>query len=257
MALFKCSFFSQYLAYTTQINVFIPDDSDWRHGETDKKYKVLYLLHGRGDHCDSWVQYSQVAVYAQEHQIAVIMPTAEDSFYVDGVSGKRYFSYLTEELPKFIGKHFRLSEKPEDTYIAGLSMGGYGALKIGLTYPERYQAIGIFSAAIRPDHMPDFHDNDLDRAIIRDNLRRTIGEGELRSADNPYCLLAMQLEKRKTIPTICQYIGTKDFLYEMNQDFRKHLSESGIETCYDEWEGIHDWHFWNVAIEKFLNQIEK
>ena len=257
MALFKCSFFSQYLAYTTQVNVIIPESSDWRSEETNGKYKVLYLLHGRGDNCDSWVQNSQVAVYAQEHQIAVIMPTAEDSFYVDGVSGKRYFSYLTEELPKFIKKHFGLSDRPEDTFIAGLSMGGYGTLKIGLTYPERFKAIGILSAAVRPDHMPDFHDNDLDRAIIRDNLRRTIGEGELRSEDNPYCLLKKQIKEKKALPAIYQYIGTHDFLYEMNQDFRKHLSENGIEAFYAEWEGVHDWHFWNVALEKFLDQIEK
>ena len=257
MALFKCSFYSKYLAYTTAINVIIPENMGWQEEEADKKYKVLYLLHGRGDNCDSWIQYSQIALYAQEYQMAVVMPTAEDSFYVDSVSGKRYFSYLTEELPKYIRKYFQLSDRPEDTFIAGLSMGGYGTLKIGLTYPERFKAIGIMSAAVRPDHMPDFHDNDLDRSIIRDNLRRTIGEGELREKDDPYYLLKKRIKHKNRVPEIYQYIGTDDFLYEMNQDFRSFLNENGVESVYEEWKGIHDWHFWNVALEKFIIQIKK
>lgn len=257
MALFKCSFFSKYLAYTTEINVIIPENMSWQEEEADPKYKVLYLLHGRGDNCDSWIQYSQVSLYAQEYQVAVIMPTAEDSFYVDSISGKRYFSYLTEELPQFIRKHFQLPDRPEDTFIAGLSMGGYGTLKIGLTYPERFKAIGILSAAVRPDHMPDFQDNDRDRLIIRDNLRRTIGESKLREEDNPYNLLGKWIKDKKRVPEIYQYIGTDDFLYEMNRDFRKYLRENGINVFYDEWEGIHDWHFWNAALEKFMNQIKK
>lgn len=257
MALCKCNFYSRYLVYTTEVNLILPETFELREDERDKKTKVLYLLHGRGDNCDSWIQNSQVAVFAQEHQTAVVMPTAEDSFYVDSVSGKRYFSYLTEELPRFIRAHFQLSDRPEDTFIAGLSMGGYGTLKIGLAYPERFKAIGIFSAAVRPDRMPDFHDNNLDREIIRDNLRRTIGAGELRDEDNPYYLLEKQIKENKNLPAIYQYIGTNDFLYEMNLDFRKYLNEKRINASYDEWEGIHDWHFWNVALEKFMDQIEK
>ena len=257
MALFKCCFYSKYLSYATNVNVIIPENSSWQEEEQDEKYKVLYLLHGRGDNHDSWVQNSQIAFFAQEHQIAVVMPTAEDSFYVDSVTGKRYFSYLTDELPKYLKKYFPLSDKAEDTFIAGLSMGGYGTLKIGLTYPERFAAIGILSAAVRPDHMPDFHDNDKDREILKDNLGRTIGEGELRDEDNPYCLLKKCFQENKKLPAIFQYIGTEDFLYGMNQDLRKFLQENHVEASYEEWEGIHDWRFWNVAVERFINQIGK
>lgn len=257
MALFKCSFYSKYLSYITNVTVILPENSGWQEEEQDEKYKVLYLLHGRGDNHESWIQNSQISVYAQEHQIAVVMPAAEDSFYVDSVTGKRYFSYLADELPKYLKKYFPLSDSPEDTFIAGLSMGGYGTLKIGLTYPERFAAIGILSAAVRPDHMPDFHDNDMDREIIRDNLIRTIGEGELRDEDNPYCLLKKWIREDKKLPAIYQYIGTEDFLYEMNQDFRQFLQENHVEAYYEDWKGVHDWRFWNVAVEKFINQIEK
>ncbi len=257
MALFKCCFYSKYLAYETNVNVIIPGDSAWGEEEQDERYKVLYLLHGRGDNHESWGQNSQIAFFAKEHRIAVVMPAAEESFYVDSVAGKRYFSYLTDELPKYIRKYFPLSDKPEDTFIAGLSMGGYGTLKIGLTYPERFAAIGIFSAAVRPDQMPDFHDNDKDRQILRDNLNRTIGEGELRDEDNPYYLLRKWIREGTKLPEIYQYIGTEDFLYGMNQDFRKFLQENHIDAAYEEWTGIHDWRFWNVAVEKFLNQIAK
>ena len=96
-----------------------------------------------------------------------------------------------------------------------------------------------------------------DRQILRDNLSRTIGEGELRDEDNPYYLLRKWLRDGRKLPEIHQYIGTEDFLYGINQDFRKFLRENRIRASYEEWKGIHDWRFWNVAVEKFLNQITK
>lgn len=257
MAFFKCCFYSKYLSYDTNVNVIIPENPSWEEEAQDKRYKVLYLLHGRGDNEDSWVRNSLVTVYAKEHQIAVVMPAAEDSFYVDSVAGKRYFSYLTDELPKYLRKYFPLSDRPEDTFIAGLSMGGYGALKIGLTYPERFAVIGILSAAVRPDRMPDFPDSDIDCAILRDNLSRTIGRSGIRDEDNPYYLLKNQIRDKKKLPAIHQYIGTKDFLYEMNRDFREFLQENHADASYEEWEGIHDWRFWNTALEKFMEELQK
>lgn len=170
MALFNCTFYSRYLAYDTQVNVILPENRAPYQFDDTKPYRfqVLYLLHGRGDDCNGWMRGTSIEQYAKEHRIAVVMPSGEDSFYVDSFHGKRYFSYLTEELPQKLKQWFPISDASEDTFIAGLSMGGYGAAKIGFTYPERFAGIGLFSAALRPDQLYDIFDNDLDNAIMKD-----------------------------------------------------------------------------------------
>ena len=253
MALLECSFFSRYLSYTTKAAVFLPERDNWK--KAPERGKVLYLLHGRGDNHDSWIQNTQIALFAQEHGVTVVMPAGEDSFYTDAVCGKRYFSYIAEELPEFISGTFKVSDKREDVCIAGLSMGGYRALKIALTYPEKFGAVGFFSAAIRPDQMPDFCQTDLDRQILKDNLERVFGRGKLREEDDPYCLLRERRKEGRELPQMYQYIGKQDFLYEMNRKFSDFLDEVGQPVTYEEWDGIHDWYFWNKAIEKMMKAV--
>lgn len=253
MAYFQGNFYSKYLSYDVKVSVILPE----RPKEKAKKenYKVLYLLHGRGDNSDSWVLNSQILLYANEHQVAVIMPSGEDGFYTNTVEGKQYFSFMTEELPSKMKELFPISDKPEDTYIAGLSMGGYGALKIGLTYPERFAGIGIFSAAIRPDQMPDFPETELEKNVLADNLKRTFGEGALGKEDDPYELMEQCRKRQSSIPKIIQYEGKEDFLYDMNRDFKQYMERNGFNYLYEEWSGSHNWYFWNVAVKKFMKEV--
>lgn len=254
MALIHCNFYSQYLAYDTQVNVILPENRA-PHGFDDSKsycFQVLYLLHGRGDDCNGWIRGTSIERYAQEHRIAVIMPSGEDSFYVNSVHGKRYFSYMTEELPNKMKQWFPISNEPEDTFIAGLSMGGYGALKIGLTYPERYAGIGIFSAVTIPERLYGALSDPKDCEILRDNLDRVFGKGRLRVEDSPMHLLKSCIERRKKVPFLIQYEGIYDILYEMNREFYQFSVSLGQEILYEEWEGEHDWKFWDRAVEKAL-----
>lgn len=250
MALFQCNFFSRYLSHETQVEVFLPDDNG-----SVKPYRVLYLLHGRGDSCSSWVRNTSIEQYANQYGIALVMPFAETSFYVDGVYGKRYYSYLTKELPEKLLGWFPLSARPEETYMAGLSMGGYGALKIGLTLPERFAAIGVFSVGIRPDLFPDFCPTPEDNEILHEDVRRAFGDHGMQEKDIPEALLRKCVEENRAIPQIFHYEGKQDMLYEMNADFRDYASKLPVPYRYEEWDGEHCWAFWDEAIQKFLREI--
>ena len=254
MALIHCNFYSKYLGYDTQVNVILPENkSPYEFDESrDYKFQTLYLLHGLGDDCNGWLRGTSIERYATDHRIAVVMPTGENSFYLNKASGKQYFSYMTEELPQRMAKWFPLSSEPEDTYLAGLSMGGYGTLKIALTYPERFHEIAIFSAAVDPCTLLAVT-NAFDDKVVSATFCAAFGEDEVKAEDDPIRLLESRIAEGKKIPKIIQYEGKQDFLYEMNRTFCDKAKELGAELIYEEWEGEHNWKFWDRAIEKALD----
>ena len=156
MANIHCNYYSNALQLNTDINVVIPtpnsdelmnhkDTSYWREGA---KYQVLYLLHGTyGDYSD-WCHLTSIEKYAQNHKIMVVMPSVANSFYQDMVYGPAYLTFLTEELPEYLGRLFPASTRREDSFVAGLSMGGYGALKCGLLAPETFSAVASLSGGV-------------------------------------------------------------------------------------------------------------
>lgn len=252
MAYISCRFYSKYLAHQTNVCVLMPEF----YGKDPKDdYPVLYLLHGRGDDCTSYVRNSRIERYVEECGIIAVLPTAGTSFYVDGVNGKRYFSFLTKELPEIIKSWFPAAKDPSKTYIAGISMGGYGALKIGLTYPEHFAGIGIMSAGIRPDQLPDFAPTDEENEILHENIRQAFGDGTIRPEDIPQNLISVRLAEKRPIPSIRHYEGKQDMIYEMNDDFRKFAENQPLDYRYEEWDGFHDWVFWDEAMQKMFNEF--
>ena len=252
MTYISCRFYSKYLAHQTEICVLLPDTCNM---EPEKDCPVIYLLHGKGDDCTGYTRLSPVERYAEAHQVAVIMPSAESSFYVDGVYGKRYFSYMTKELPDVVHRCFSLTRDPKKTYIAGLSMGGYGALKIGLSEPERFAGIGVFSAGVRPDQFPDFEPTEMGNEILHEDVRRAFGDGPLSPENIPQELLRARVAEGRSIPPIFHYEGSRDFLYEMNQDFRTVAERLPVPYHYFEWDGDHDWVFWDEALRRLFDEL--
>lgn len=252
MAYISCRFYSKYLAHQTNVCVLMPE----LYGKEPKReYPVIYLLHGRGDDCTCYTRYSNIERYVDEHEVIAVLPTAGTGFYVDGVNGKRYFSYLTKELPEVIRSWLPVTKDPEKTFIAGLSMGAYGALKIGLTYPERFAGIGIMSAGIRPDKLPDFAPTDEENEILHENIRQAFGEDTISPEDNPYELLSARIAEERVIPAIRHYEGRQDMIYDMNHDFRVFAEDLNIDYKYEEWDGGHDWKFWDEAMQKMLDEF--
>lgn len=254
MALINCVFNSRYLGYDTQVNVILPENKGPQKFDEDRDYQfqVMYLLHGLGDDCNGWIRGTSIERYAQEHCLAVVMPTGENSFYVNGKNGKRYFSYMTEELPKKMAKWFPISTKPEDTFIAGLSMGGYGTVKIGLTYPERFAAMGVFSAAVMPDKLGEAKDS-FEREMVDATRRNAFGELPYDPENLPVHLVEELVREGRKIPPIFHYEGKQDFLLDMNREFAQLCKSKNLDITYEEWDGVHDWKFWDTAIEKALN----
>lgn len=244
MALFACELFSTAMNMATQVRVILPDTCEMAEAE------VLYLLHGLSDNCTAWTRYTSVERYIRGRNLAVVMPEVQRSWYCDMKHGLPYFTYLSQELPRQMQRYFGLSREKEKNYIAGLSMGGFGALKTALTYPERYTAVGSFSGAL-----------DL-KAMLEMQKTNPQRMGEAAAIFGPELTVAPENDLRKLLkqpnllPKIYLSCGEEDYLYDINQKFHGYLNENGIPHRYDHRPGDHRWDFWDRSIQDFLEYIK-
>ena len=244
MALLRVEYASKALEMNTSFQVFLPDEGDLSQA------KVIYLLHGLTDNCTGWTRYSSCERYARERGVALVIPEVQRSFYIDGVYGLKYFTYVAQELPKICRRMFGLSDKREKNFAMGLSMGGYGALKCALTYPENYTGCGSFSGVTDlkafmgrlalPMHSWEF--------------TALLGEGHEVGPENDLSALAKQV---KDPPAIYFSCGEQDVHYPMNCEFDRLLTELGIAHRYDHREGNHSWDFWDRSIQDAMDYLLK
>jgi putative tributyrin esterase len=147
MALVRIDHVPESVRVNLALNVILPDPGKMREVPVARR-KVLYLLHGLSDDASAWQRYTSIETLAAAYGLVVVMPSAGRSFYTDQPNGQRYFTYLTGELPRYLADVFALKPRREDTYIAGNSMGGYGAFKAALLHPELYAAAASFSGVL-------------------------------------------------------------------------------------------------------------
>lgn len=241
MAYFNGTLYSEALGMMTDIAVVIPDNGARRL--EDGSYPVLYLLHGLSDNHTAWSRRTKLDLYAEETGIAIVMPEVQRGFYQDMAYGLPYFTYITEELAGVCQKLFRVTGDPTHTFVAGLSMGGYGAIRCALTYPERYAKAACFSAVT--DVHRFFEDNPC--GLAEAERIALVGDGVVDDED-----LFRLAATEKAFPPIYQCCGDTDFLVEDNRRFHEHLEALGVKHTYEEWAGAHEWRFWDAAIEKAL-----
>lgn len=140
MAFFRCDVMSESLGMATSVLVTMPDTGDLAAAP------VVYLLHGLTDNCTGWLRYTQAEHLARTHGAILIVPEVQRSFYTDMACGPKYFTYINQELPTLYRRFFGIQPVPERTYIMGLSMGGYGAMKCAFTAPQQYAGCAGFSS---------------------------------------------------------------------------------------------------------------
>ena len=261
MGFFQCNFFSPTLCFNTDVHVFLPTpNSDEilnnKHSDYFRagvKFQVLYLLHGAyGDYGD-WMRLTSIEKYAQEHKLAVVMPSASNSFYQNMHRGSNYLTYISKELPSFIQSIFPVSAKREDTFIAGLSMGGYGAVRVAFELPENYAACASLSGALDFAGVKNMVEAGAITGPFRwDAILADKEEAETGDA-NLFVLADRRMREGRTLPRLFQTCGTEDFIYPQNIVARDAFMRLGLDLTYEEHPGIHDWNYWDTHIQRVLD----
>lgn len=242
MALLRMEYASQALAMTTSVQAVLPDQGALCQA------KVVYLLHGLTDNCTGWTRYSSCERYARERGVVLVIPEVQRSFYIDGVYGLNYFTYVSQELPAALQRIFGLSREREQNYIMGLSMGGYGALKCALTYPEHYAGCGSFSGVT---DLKTFLSAP-DASLRKGECVALLGpELEVRPEND----LAHLARKADTLPPIYLSCAEQDRLYPMNCAFAGILKEKGVPYRFDHRPGGHYWSFWDRSLQDCFDYL--
>lgn len=251
MAHLRCDFFSDVLALSTSMTVLLPQRTRTQIGLTggggDGPPPVLYLLHGLSDDDTVWLRRTSIERYAAPLGLAVVMPAVHRSFYADQTSGGSYWTFLTEELPEVVGSFFRVSRRREDTFVAGLSMGGYGALKWALRQPERFAAAASLSGAVDVGGLRAVPARPEDPLLFT----RVFGDDPVTGGpDDLFALLADA--GAGPLPRIYLCCGTEDELYPHNRAFRDAAAAAGVPLTVDFGAGAHEWGYWDARIRDVL-----
>jgi S-formylglutathione hydrolase FrmB len=250
MALISCELFSESLMRATTITVVLPQATEEQIGLVDQPLDgpppVLYLLHGLSDDHTAWQRYTSIERYAVARGLAVVMPAVDRSFYANEAHGHRYWDWVSEELPRLVGQFFNVSRTREDTFVAGLSMGGYGALKHGFTHPERYAAVATLSGVPRIQGLVE----DLPRPEI---VERVFG-GELGPADDVLALL--DAADPSALPQLYVGCGTdEEQLMEQNRRLVAAAEAKGLDVTVDFRPGGHEWQLWDAQIQDVIEWL--
>jgi S-formylglutathione hydrolase FrmB len=247
MALLETRFYARSIDLSLGMNIILPEHSEaWNEPPA-----VLYLLHGLSGNHTSWCRSSCIERYARDYNLAVIMPDAHKSFYCDMAHGSNYWKLFTEELPMLVNRWFNLSNDWKKTFIAGASMGGYGAVKLALGCPGRFSRAASLSGALDiASHINDEWNESRLRTFgaVFDSIEKVPDSGND---------LIHQLQSLENIPETEFYIccGTDDYLYQDSVSFRKTATEKRLHLTYDESAGAHNWTYWDPHIQNVLDWL--
>lgn len=247
------NFLSQALGMQTNVTVCLPSYSfkDRMEKREDiyvkgMEYQVLWLLHGGSGDDSDYLHFTSAVRYADDHKLAIVMPADYNASYTDDPSGAKYFTFVAEELPKLCSAFFPFSDRREDNFVAGLSMGAMGAFKCAVTYPEKYAAALCMSGAGRGPRNP------------RENIDRS-PEPKFAGADpnginDPWNYVRRQVADGKDLPKFFLTCGTADEgAYPDYTSTVEHLRGLGLDVFAEEVPGYkHEWDFWDLSLRKAI-----
>jgi S-formylglutathione hydrolase FrmB len=264
MAIIHGNFFSQALQVEVQIEIALPEPV--MDGGREP-LPVLYLLHGNSDDATVWQRLTGIERYANRYYMAVVMPGVwRYSFYLDQAQGDPYYTYISEEVPRIAQRLFKVSKDREHTFVAGLSMGGYGAMHWAFAHPEQFSAVASLSAGIKHELHPAtlaqvLNDPEKMRQLKRENpahyqqvreYTMTFGSVKADEANDDVHLIRQAraaLAAGKKLPDLFMACGREDVLYRDNLQYHRELTELGVKHVYQEGPGSHNWEFWDEWIQ--------
>lgn len=252
MALIHVNFYSQTLGMERGLEVILPQQQNGIGQSAkaqSKRLPVLYLLHGASDDQTIWQRRTSIERYAVAKGLAVIMPATDLGFYTDMKYGYDFYQFFSRELPQVVHEFFPLlSDRREDTFVAGLSMGGFGAFKLGINCPEKYSYAASLSGFLDPVKglSSGEHRFLLDVMGTAEEVRGSINDLPAR--------LHQQLQAGAMLPKFFMACGTEDFLYEMNEGFYQEFKDI-IDLTYWKEPGTHEWGFWDRNIQRILSWL--
>lgn len=254
MADISIDFFSNSLMRSVTFKMYIPNDfrADIPREETEyskRKMKTLFLLHGYTDKAFNWMP----TWVAEKYNFAVVMPSGENSFWLNGAAtGRKFCTYVGDELVRYVRKTFGLAMSADETYIMGLSMGGFGALHAAFAYPDNFGKVTALSSALIVHQIAHMKEGENNGVANYDYYRSCFGDLDtVEQSDNNPEVLAERLHKSGRLPEIFMACGTEDFLLAENRQFHSFLDSIGAKHIYLESKGGHDMTFWNEYAIKF------
>ena len=260
MALIHCHFFSHILGIWSSMNVILPQPEPEKITRlplpAEGPFRTLYLLHGLSDDHTGWQRRTSIERYVEGKRLAVVMPAVGRSFYHDLQHGGRYWTFISQELPAIARALFPLSVRREDTFAAGLSMGGYGAFRLALNCPDQYAAAASLSGAL--DLVGIAHEIQTENTEMRAEFVGGFGDPAA-LAGSPADLFAQaaRVAKSELRPRLWAWCGTEDGLLEQNRRFHDHAVQLGLDLTYSEGPGGHTWDCWDAQIQQVVAWIDK
>ncbi|MHC5229471.1 alpha/beta hydrolase [Enterococcus sp. LJL99] len=255
MAVLQATVYSNVLEIDVGLTVILPQTTKKIVGTSSKGHStdvpVLYLLHGMGGNHTSWERKSSIERYVTDLGLAVIMPSTDLGWYTNTTYDMNYWTFISEELPEICHELFpQLTTRREKTFVAGLSMGGYGAFKLALAKPEKFAAVASLSGAV------DIAGNEEALLSIRGEKywQGIFGSFEdlKGSVNDPRFLIDQLIEDGKEPPKIFLCCGEDDFLLSASKSISEVLTEKGIDHQFETGPGDHNWIFWDEWIQRVL-----
>ena len=244
---------SEILAKQTTMQVLLP-------AVGRPPYATLYLLHGLSDDSTIWLRRSRIEAYVREWPLMVVMPDGYRGFYTDNEQGPPYARHFGEEMLEFVERNFPARPARGARAIGGLSMGGYGALRLALGYPEKFCSANSHSGALMRFNL-DLSPREARRdPIFRKHppeffleMRRVFGRRPMDTGHNLLLLIRRARRRHRRLPRMLIDCGTEDSLLEHNRRFHEDLQALKVPHTYREFPGGHDWDYWDLHVREALD----
>ena len=250
MALIQMNYSSKALARKTNLTILLPELEEQYDSDKPVKYKVLYLLHGLFDDHLGWLRYTSIENYIRGTNLAVVMPNVEHGFYTDMEFGPDYYTFVSSELPTYLSHVFPFYNDKENVFIAGNSMGGYGALKCAIKNKDKYGKVAVLSPVL------DINDFVHNYPFEGFHPEYVFGKDlNVKNTENDLYFLLKQIESKESLPKMWIHCGKEDFLYDQYKKFINFAKENFISLSFGTYEGDHTWKYWETQVHSLIEWI--